>query len=473
MKIAIFSFGNYGIFLRHVVSAAKALNREVEWSVIASSYQAVSHFNGVVTPDKIHYLFEDFNRVFDETSLSDYEAIAKCYYEKSSLWRALAADKVHYKKRDKNYQIRHAMTVYKLFKSFLLADKPDYVLFPIIESHDGYILYDLSKELGIEPIVYAHGRTIGGSYFSDSYKELLPRYADRIAIDKGTVQRASAFLESFRKEFKRIRYGLNNYSKLSVLPSEAQPAPYIRLFRNIKASCGKEKHNLKINYLIKILVFFQKYNYRFRALKYSLQQRLFDVKHLDDLPAEFVFFPLQFSPESSINVPSPYYIDQTRVIDEVLFNHSNGMQLVVKEHPAMMGARSNAFYAGLRRTPGLLTADAGLPSYEIAKRAKLVVSVTGSAVLETFLMGRPSLQLGDNFLKPYLRKGSPSDEEIVSFVSKVMACSSDFILYSPNAYGFNREELLNTDNISRFTQHLFWHIDMIGQTGFSDNEGHR
>lgn len=461
-RIAIFSFGNFGKFFRHVIDYSRNQNMDVEWSILANNYQAVTHYNGVIDPRDIKYLFENFNQVYDSMELESYADIVKNYNPESSIWRALVVDKVHYKQQIKEFQIRHALTVYKINKQFLMELKPEYVLFPIIESHDGFILYDLCKELNIKPIIYGHARNIGGSFFTDSHMDYLPLYTDVLPISDNIRCKAIDFVRNFRVNYKSVHYSMNQPQEVKILECQQDPPTLERLMHNISASLGKEKHNLKIDFWIKFLVYFQKYNHRFRKFKYKLQQGAFDINSSQGLPERYIYFPLQFSPEASINVPNPYYIDQMRVIDEIILKYSRGRYVLVKEHPAMMGARPTAFYDDLKRKPGVLTCNALIPSQELIFNADLTVSVTGTATLEAYLLGKPCLLLGDNLLKPYLdnRLEEPyDDEEIISFVSKVMACTNNFILYSPGAYGLKQADLFNYENVKNFTEHLLWHIN--------------
>src|SRR5690606_15063995 len=67
-----------------------------------------------------------------------------------------------------------------------------------------------------------------------------------------------------------------------------------------------------------------------------INRRIFDIKSSESLPPRFAFYPLQYSPESSINTPAPYFVDQMRVIDAIRFSLPSDTILVVKEHPTCM-----------------------------------------------------------------------------------------------------------------------------------------
>ena len=59
--------------------------------------------------------------------------------------------------------------------------------------------------------------------------------------------------------------------------------------------------------------------------------REFDIEELDALPKRFIYYPLQVTPEASINTPAPYYVDQSRAIDALRLRCPPDCALVVKD----------------------------------------------------------------------------------------------------------------------------------------------
>ncbi|MFW2569173.1 hypothetical protein ACN5PA_10870, partial [Aliarcobacter butzleri] len=70
-----------------------------------------------------------------------------------------------------------------------------------------------------------------------------------------------------------------------------------------------------------------------RIRKYFAKKQ-YNLDNFEDLPKRYIYYPLQYSPESSLNIPAPFYIDQMRIIDALRMNMPNDMKLVVKEHPS-------------------------------------------------------------------------------------------------------------------------------------------
>ena len=63
------------------------------------------------------------------------------------------------------------------------------------------------------------------------------------------------------------------------------------------------------------------------------------------------------------------YIDQMRVIDEIMLNRDSNHILIVKEHPAMYLKRNFAFYKELKRKPFIRFINKEFNSIELIKKA--------------------------------------------------------------------------------------------------------
>ena len=183
------------------------------------------------------------------------------------------------------------------------------------------------------------------------------------------------------------------------------------------------------------------------AYRTSLAAREFDIDDLKDLPKRFIYYPLQVTPEASINTPAPYYVDQMRAIDTLRMAMPPDCLLVVKEHWAGIGFRSFDFVRRLRSLPGLLVAKYTMNSREIIQRASLTCAVTGTAAFEAFLLGRPALALGPGLSHWALgcdnAKGSLrdeiaarldqplSDQTTIERVATLMSVRYPFLFVSP------------------------------------------
>jgi hypothetical protein len=305
---------------------------------------------------------------------------------------------------------------------------------------------------------YSHARALQVSFFSDSCNETLPSFTYKLGGDYR--QEAQELLKN------SISIGRSNFYGGSITKNElnefedlSDPHPIWRLFNNLKLRFGKERHNQTLRPWTKFKVYFEKYNTRYLALKYNFMEALF-IKPLTNLPETYDAFPLHFSPESSINTPAPFYIDQERAIDKILMSRTGSHRLILKEHPAELGRRPLRFYMKMKRKPFVDFIAADFDTDKIIARANRTYSVTGTVCLEAFLRGKNWTQLGDNFLgswsKYQTEKGNPTTP--LAFCEDVLKVSGNFLLLSPKTGGEFNDILMSKENISNMCDNIMFYI---------------
>ena len=119
------------------------------------------------------------------------------------------------------------------------------------------------------------------------------------------------------------------------------------------------------------------------------------------LPApgrRFVYYPLHVPADVALTIRAPQYVDQLALIDYLARVVPASHELVIKEHPALIGA------VDLRRLLGLLRLrdnvrllDPRTSNYAVLSRADAVVTVNSKSGAEALLLGRPVIALGDAF----------------------------------------------------------------------------
>jgi hypothetical protein len=240
----------------------------------------------------------------------------------------------------------------------------DVVLFSQpIENAEGFLLASLCEARGIKVAVPHHTRFLGRSFWSNSPLEYLPDVSySFVAPDY--------CLKPLKLKKSNIFIRLRNFLRV----------------RNLGMFLVRLDNIIGVH----------------RRILYYLDKS-FLYRISSDLPKKFVYLPLQYSPESSINIPAPFYIDQLRLVDEVRYSLPDDCALVVKEHPNMIGRRPRRFYKNLLRRSALTIVNPSLSSDELIKLGICTVSVTGTAVFEAFLKGRPSIAIGKTFFSDYLK----------------------------------------------------------------------
>ena len=406
----------------------------------------------------VDYLYQGFNELFDRVDVA-----AFCRkYSSVNLAEVLTVDKSHYKRQSSDYRLRYACTMGTKIAAVLEKWRPEYLFFPIIENIDTMLAYRLALHYGIKPIVYCHTRFSGRSFFSESHIELIPSYAENIPCSPENAAGAAAFLERY----------LANPGNLLMYPEESDDEMYSeineehgafgRLMRNLRLKFGPEKHNRLINIWVSFQVRFQKIILPIRAAIYNLLEKYY-LKPKAPPSTDYDYFPLHMSPEASINVPAPFFIDQIRVVDKILLDRRGNRPLVVKEHPAMFGYRPVSFFRDLKKRPFVTIVPRTTSSIDLIRRATTVYSVTGTACLEAFLLGVPWVQYGTNFLLDWIERRKSANQPVtpLAFIQDVYKVSGDFLLYSPNRSTYYDRFLFSKNNVEKLSRHIEFHIAQV------------
>ncbi len=459
-KIAFYMTGSYAKILRH----CPRLLPEVEAVSICPNWQSFQESKKENDFSSINYIYDGLNEIFLNVNVAEF-----CEkYASINLYEVLQVDKTHFKKKTGEYQLRYVCAIGLRLEEIFRSIRSEYIVFPIIETVDAMLAYRMAPLFGIKPIVYGHARFANLSFFSESHREILPSYAEYLNITKKTHEWANQFLENYKKNPGPFNYIPKLTEDDACYDFGDASTAYHRLVRNIWLKLGVEKHNQMISLWIRFQVHFEKLFVPVRNFIFKLIEK-YKIKPLPVPAGDYDFFPLHFSPESSINVPAPYYIDQTRVVDRILLERQDNRTLVLKEHPAMFGFRDGGFYDSLIRRPFVQFVHRTTPSYQLIKNANTVYSVTGTPCLEAFFFGVKWVQFGENFLSDWKRNREKAGLSVspVEFIAAVREASSDFVLYSPGRSPFYDRILFSKSNLQKMCDHLRFHINNNEKTNVS------
>lgn len=108
----------------------------------------------------------------------------------------------------------------------------------------------------------------------------------------------------------------------------------------------------------------------------------------------FVFYPLHFEPEVSLQVFGRPYQNQIEVVRNLALGIPVGMLVIVKEHPRSLGFRKVSYYRKLLEIPNVKLVDPFLPAIEVVKEAKAVAVVSGTIGFEAAVCQKPVIVIG-------------------------------------------------------------------------------
>ena len=469
MKILIFGFGATPYFFEALLNKINLEYKDVNFSIIISRSNHLKLIRNLISDDNILCL----NRELPKWK-KKYIKLSDLKKYPDNIHKNIESDKLGLKKKPSDDQMRISYLTYFLIKSFILKIQPDHILYlQPAEDMEGMVIANLAKELNISLAVPHHTRHIGLSFFSSNVHEVLPVKRE---ISQQNIEDAKNFLKKFRSDFIDIFPKPKIYTNLNYIPLKT-PSKIVRLVRAIKRFFIETESRDLVDLKIALLNNFSIYRDFTFAIRRIHNRRYFNIKLISELPKKFIFYPMQYSPESSINIPAPYFIDQLKAIDAVRMSMPNDYQLVVKEHPAAISVRSSQLMKSLLYKSGVLVAKYDLNTQELIKKSQLVVSVTGSAAFEAFLYGKPSLVLAQTFFSdclggicsidelpiriPDTMTKKITDEMIIDFLSQVYSVSSNFLGRSP---GPHSHTMMTYENVDLFWNAFLRHCRMQDET---------
>jgi hypothetical protein len=114
----------------------------------------------------------------------------------------------------------------------------------------------------------------------------------------------------------------------------------------------------------------------------------------------FVYYPLHVPADMALTLRSPEYLDQVATIDFLLRTIPDTHVLVVKEHPAQIGAvPAGRLFELARRFDNFVLLPPQTNNYAVLARSDAVVSINSKSGAEAVLLGKPVVVMGDAFYR--------------------------------------------------------------------------
>lgn len=142
-------------------------------------------------------------------------------------------------------------------------------------------------------------------------------------------------------------------------------------------------------YLSGELAYFIRTWLQWRDLKKRARVRLADLKG-----RRFVYYPLHIEPEAALQGISPEYFYQLSLIAAVSRDLPAGVLLAVKEFYSATGRRPRDFYGQICEFKNVVMLETFEVGMQCAQRADAVVTICGTAALESSVAGKPVIAFG-------------------------------------------------------------------------------
>lgn len=463
MKVMCYGFGTTPIFFRALMD--HVCDRNVTWSIVLPQSNHVKLFTQALSAENILCLYEEMAKL-DDASVSF--GMLKNF--PSNIFKAVETEKITLKERPSAKQHSFVLRQYSVLKSFLERQKPDIVIYAQPpEGLDGILIGQTCKELGIKIAVPHHLRNINRSFFADTEQEILPvlerDYTESLKWAETVLNRYERGMNLNPQDKRKFETEVHS---ISFPKRPERVVGFIKRF--FKEPDNREIAMLRVSLLNSWAPFLRDI---IRGLRKEINQRIFNVQTISDLPEKYIFYPLQYTPESSINVPAPYFVDQMRVIDAIRLSMPNDCMLVVKEHPVCLEMRDPNFLKSLTRKSGVLVLKPSTDTKTVIEHAVLTITVTGTASWEAFLAGKPSLVMADVFFADFLGGVCGIDnlaetirtrigthipkEQRIGALQTIYNASASFIASAPDG---DYDSVMSTQGISTYWRELCERFDL-------------
>jgi hypothetical protein len=439
----VHGFGEYAVLYHHMIAMASLEAPQLTFAVILPTSHHLALITRCVPQTRILCLEQVLRRV--PLPVSDLSMLANYA---GNIHTDIEAEKKTFKFRPAGFQLARAVEIYQRYRAFVLAFQPHHVLLSHVESYEQKMLESLCRELRIPVSVPTDLRTIGGSFMAPDTQETLP--TPREVTDEVRAKARDLMTRFRAAHLSALTFPIPEAERGAPLDVHRLPLP-VRAGLFVRR-VARYPDQFEWDYL-RAAVLNNMPGARDAWWRWKTQRaaKLHDISTLEKLPTKFVYYPLHLTPESSINTPAPYYVDQLRVVDAIRMAMPSDHHLVVKEHYASVMVRPLSQMRALRKRSGVTVMHFKTPGRELIKRAALTISVTGTSTLEAFVLGRPALMLGGMFLARYIggvtplsdlpariRQAighAPTDATVEQALAEIMSIAKPFTIFHVNQPG--------------------------------------
>jgi len=382
-----------------IFGAVKSLQEKYDaefFAVIDSNEMTKKYFQNqkMVTFEKTWFLRDEISKI-TKPNLEYLESFEKKY--QINIWSIVYSERAFYPKWNKYHRFdsNEILCIIeqecRLYEKILDEVKPNFLICRMADYHHIYLFQELAKSNGIQLLILGTTRLGNRVLISkevdkiDDLKELpnrskskrnfeeLQKYIEDVGMKKGAENLVTEFQNSTKSKAK---------------------AAY-QFFFKIKNEKYREHFN---NYgRTRTKVFLMELNKIFRS---KIREDFLNRHSLKKIEkdAKFVYFPMHFDPERQLLIKAPFYTNQLEFIINLAKSLPVGYELYVKEHPLQkwhVGWKPISQYKTLIDLPNVKIIHPSVSSNELIKKSSLVVTISGTSVLEAAFYNKPGIIVSD------------------------------------------------------------------------------
>lgn len=288
--------------------------------------------------------------------------------------------------------------VYKYIKIIFEKFSPEIIISPNFVALPHIMLNLYAKKREVEMFAVTDSKVKGIFLFTHDYTDSTGNFWNRVdVLNAGNEKsqnhdRATKYIAEFRKNFIQPEYMKKEKPKTLIQKIRHLGSPYYHILQwYINRPINElESTGITGDYRPPRIILRDHYFHD----RYKRQTEKFPFYPFEKV-SKYIYFPLQFQPEASIDVAAPFFSNQLETARQVAMSLPYDYTLVVKEHPAMVGYRSPAYLEKVSRTVNVKLIDYRIPSEKIIKGADLIMSPNSTTLVEAAFLNKPAIQLGN------------------------------------------------------------------------------
>lgn len=289
--------------------------------------------------------------------------------------------------------------LYKYCKYIEEKFSPEIIIAPAFVSTPHLVCYYYFKRRNVKMLCGSDSKISGAQIFTLDYKDINTPLAERVEeIAKGAesknIENAKRYIKESQDRLKQPAYmsdlNIDNFSikqelyDFALLGYSILRRIFLKPVNQVKV-IGPTIDNRSVKILIR------------DYLTDKRNKRITKNRKYDNLEnyKKYVFYPLQFQPEASIDLVSPIYANQIDLARQIAISLPRDYCLVVKEHPAMVGLRSPGFHEKIARLPNVKLVDYRVNTLKILKGASCVISPYSTTLAEAAFFYTPAIMFSE------------------------------------------------------------------------------
>ncbi len=276
----------------------------------------------------------------------------------------------------------------RFFENILEYSKPSYLILQMGTGFYHTLLVEMCKSLKIRVLTLQVHKLSNLAYIASDI--------DHDLLEKKFKEFSSPKLYDFNELPKKLEQ-LKEKKIEYVFEQKVPFSDKINSFLKFLSKDFSEFNHIYYNYGITKFKLLTTNSKKYNLLVKKYRENFLKHFHKKIHDENFVYFPLHVQPERTTLLGAPFINDQLELISNISKSLPSNYILYVKEHPAMVvyNWRNLNFYKKISSLPNTKLIYTSVDSKEIIKKAKLVITITGSASLESLFYGVPSIIFSD------------------------------------------------------------------------------